>query len=296
MNAAADPVAHLKAELGRVSLWSAELRFAGPEAGVAFAQEIEGLGFPAVWTPGGIDGKVLDDIGRLLPATKRITLCTGILNLWKIDAAEVGAWWRSHPPEHQARVLIGVGVSHAPNIGEAYKKPVEAMRAYVQSLLDEGLPRDRLCLAALGPRMLELSAELTAGAHPYLVSVEHTAEARRILGKEPLLAPELGVILESDPARARELGRQALDNYLRLPNYLNSWRRLGFSEDDIKGSDRLIDALFAWGDVDALVARVKAHLDAGADHVCLQAITGPMMSDLEKSRTIWREMAAALLS
>ena len=296
MNTSADPVASLKAQLGRVGVWSAELRFAGPEAGAAFAQEIEGLGFPAAWTPGGIDGGVLGDIGRLLPATKRITLCTGILNLWKIDAAEVGAWWRSQSPEHQARVLIGVGVSHAPNIGEAYKKPVETMRAYIQGLLDEGLPKDRLCLAALGPRMLELSAELTAGAHPYLVTVEHTAEARKILGKEPLLAPELGVILESDPERARTLGRQALDNYLRLPNYLNSWRRLGFSEEDIQGSDRLIDALFAWGDVDALVARVKAHLDAGADHVCLQAVAGPMLSDIEKSRTIWRELAAALLS
>lgn len=282
--------------LGRLGIWAGELRFAGPEAGVAFAQELEGLGWSAAWMPGGVDDRILDDIARLLSATRTITFCTGILNLWKFTPEQVGAWWRSQTAEHQARVMIGVGVSHAPNIGEAYQRPIETMRAYLQRLRAEGLPADRLCVAALGPKMLEVAAELTAGAHPYLVPPEHTAMARKILGPDALLAPEQGVILETDPARARALGREALENYLRLPNYLNSWRRLGFSDDDFAGpSDRLVDALFAWGDVEAIRRRLQAHVDAGADHVCIQAVAGRMLSDVNRSQAIWRELSAALL-
>jgi probable F420-dependent oxidoreductase len=285
------------ARLGKFGVWSGELRFAGPEAGVAGVRELEALGYGAAWTPGGIDDKVLDDIDRLLSATKTITLATGILNIWKHRPEDVGAWWARQTPERQGRVMIGLGVSHGPIIGEAYaqQKPLELMRGYVQQLLDAGVPAGHLCVAALGPKMLELSAKMTAGAHPYLVTPEHTAEARKILGPDALLAPEQGVILETDPAKARELGRQALVNYLHMPNYLNSWRRLGFSEDDLEGSDRLVDALFAWGDAEAIAGRVREHLDAGADHVCIQAIRGPMGADLPGVHETWRKVAAALL-
>jgi probable F420-dependent oxidoreductase len=285
------------ARLGRFGVWSGEVRFSPPEASTALAQEVEALGWTAAWIPGGVDDRVLDDVDRLLSATKTMTLCTGILNIWKFEPERIAAWWAGQTAERQARVMLGLGVSHAPNIGEAYKQPVATMRRYVTSLLDAGVPRENLCLAALGPKMLELAAELTAGGHPYLVTPEHTAVARSHLGPDALLAPEQGVILETDPARAREIGRNAVANYLRLPNYLNSWRRLGFSEQDISTpSDRLIDALFAWGDVDAVRQRIQAHLDAGADHVCVQAVTGTMLGDVPRSRAIWREMAADLFA
>jgi probable F420-dependent oxidoreductase len=284
------------ARLGRIGVWSGELRFAGAEAGVAAARELEAMGWPTAWIPGGLDDKVLDDVDGLLSATERLTIATGILNIWKYEPAEVGAWWRGQTPERQARVMIGVGVSHAPAIGEAYQRPVETMRNYVSRLLDEGVPRESLCVAALGPKMLELSAELTAGAHPYLVSPEHTAIARKTLGPDALLAPEQGVVLETDPVRARELARQALAIYLKLPNYVNSWRRLGFSEDDVTApSDRLVDALFAWGDAEAIRQRVQAHFDAGADHVCLQVVSGPMRANLEPALAVWRALAPVLL-
>jgi len=281
--------------LGRFGVWSAELRWAGPEVGVASVRELETLGFGAAWTPGGVDDRVLDDIDGLLSATKTIALATGILNVWKHKPEDVGLWWKTQTPERQGRVMLGLGVSHAPLIGDAYARPLELMRGYVQQLRDAGLPRENLCVAALGPKMLELCAETTAGAHPYLVTPEHTELARKIMGPDALLAPEQGVILETDPAKARELGRQTLTNYLRLPNYLNNWRRLGYSEEDLQGSDRLVDALFAWGDAATIAKRVRAHIDAGADHVCIQAIRGPIGTDMPGVQATWREVASALL-
>ena len=169
------------------------------------------------------------------------------------------------------------------------------MRDYLDRLSAEGLPADRLCLAALGPKMLELARDRTAGAHPYLVTPEHTAQARSVLGPGKLLAPEQGVILERDPERARAMARKALAQYQQRPNYANNWRRLGFSEDDIANmSDRLVDALFAWGGVEQIAERVKAHLSAGADHVCLQVISGAGV-DVNAARPAWRTLAAALL-
>ena len=282
--------------LGRVGVWSGELRFAGAEAGIAAARELEALGWPTAWIPGGLDAEVLNDVDRLLSATERLTVATGILNIWKYEPVEVAVWWRGQTPERQARVMLGVGVSHGPAIGDAYQRPVETMRSYVSRLLEAGVPRERLCIAALGPKMLELSAELTAGAHPYLVSPDHTAIARKTVGPDALLAPEQGVILETDPVQARELGRQALAIYRTLPNYVNSWRRLGFSEEDVAGpSDRLVDALFAWGDGGAIRQRVQAHFDAGADHVCLQVVNGPMGANLQPALAAWRELAPVLL-
>ena len=168
------------------------------------------------------------------------------------------------------------------------------MAAYLDALdkTDPPVPADARVLAALGPKMLRLAAERAAGAHPYLTTPDHTRQAREILGPEPLLAPEQRVVLETDPAAARELGRRHLAIYLQLPNYTNNLRRMGFTDDDFAGggSDRLVDAIVAWGDVDALVARVRAHHDAGAAHVCIQVLTAdPRALPL----TEWRTLAVA---
>ncbi len=282
--------------LGRVGIWSLELRFWDPaEAGEAVV-ELEKLGYATLWIPGGIDNKVLGDVGRLLGITSRMTIATGILNIWKHEPREIADWWKSLPPDGQRRAMLGLGVSHGPIIGDAWKKPLAVTRGFVEETLDCGVPAARLCLAALGPKMLELARDYTAGAHPYLVTPEHTAMAREILGDDKLLAPEQGVILETDPGKAREIAREALEMYRNLPNYQNSWRRLGFAEEDIANvSDRLVDALFAWGSVEQVAKRVRAHLDAGADHVCIQAITGTEPGDFGPVREAWRCLAAELI-
>lgn len=279
--------------IGKVGLWAMELRFGDPGAIAEAAAEADALGYGAIWVPGGIGGDVTGDLDRLLGATSRATIATGILNIWKHEPAEIADWWKGLAPDRQARVLLGLGVSHGPLIGEAWAKPLTVMRAYLDRLAAEGMPADSLCLAALGPKMLELSRDRTAGAHPYLVTPAHTAEARAILGPGKLLAPEQGVVLETDPVRARQLARDALAHYRRLPNYQASWRREGFTQQEIDDlADRLVDGIFAWGDADAIAARVKAHHDAGADHVCVQAITG---GGLPEARAAWRALAAALV-
>lgn len=282
--------------LGKIGVWAGELRRA-PE-GEAATHELEQLGWSAAWIPGGFDDRVLADVDRLLAATHGLAIATGILNIWKYEPADVATWWKGKTPQEQARVMVGVGVSHGPAIGAAYGKPIETTRRFLQGALDAGMPRDSLCVAALGPKMLELSAELTAGAHPYLVTPEHTAVARRTLGAGPLLAPEQGVVLETDPQKARTMAREALGIYLSLPNYTNSWKRLGFTDEDISSvSDRLVDALFAWGDAAAIRNRIQAHLDAGADHVCIQVVNGsPMTTQLEATQEVWRKLAPALVS
>jgi probable F420-dependent oxidoreductase len=291
-----DPRRRLRTRLGRIGIWSMELRFGDRGQAADAAAELDELGFGALWIPGGVGGDVFGDVGRLLSATRNTVIATGILNIWKHDAREVGEWWSALPAHRKERVLLGLGVSHGPLIGETYRKPLAVMVAYLAQLSAEGLPAANLCLAALGPKMLELSRDCTAGAHPYLVPPEHSAMARELLGPDALLAPEQGVLLETDPRRARELARQAMARYILLPNYVNSWRRLGFTEDEISSvSDRLIDALFAWGGMDRIAERVNAHLAAGADHVCLQVISGAGAPDVAATRPAWRELAAALL-
>jgi probable F420-dependent oxidoreductase len=285
-----------KRRLGRIGIWSLELRFGNPSEVAEAATELDELGFGAIWIPGGVGGDLLADVDRLLSATLRAVIGTGILNIWKHQPEEVCAWWLKLSDDRQARVLLGLGVSHGPLIGDTYRKPLAAMRNYLMLLSERDLPSTALCLAALGPKMLELARDQTAGAHPYLVPPAHSAMARKILGSDALLAPEQGVVLESDPARVREIGRQAIEQYLRFPNYVNNWRRLGFSEDEISNvSDRLIDALFASGEPERIAERVDAHLAAGADHVCLQVITGAPRPDVGAARVAWRKLAAALL-
>lgn len=280
---------------GRVGIWSMQMRFGDPAQAVDAAAEVEALGYGAIWLPGGIGGDVLADIERLMHGTRTVKFATGILNIYRQDAAYAAAWWHAKPAAIRQRTMLGIGVSHAPLIGEAYRKPLAAMGDYLDALDEAGVPAESRCLAALGPKMLELSRERSAGAHPYLVSPEHTAEARAILGPDALLAPELGVAVESDPAKARALARSALAIYLKLPNYANNWRRLGFSEDEITGSsDRLVDSLFAWGTLEQIAARVAEFHAAGADHVCLQVLhpsADPTALPLEQ----YRALAPALL-
>lgn len=283
-------------DIGRIGIWSMELRFGEKALAAEAAAELDELGYGAIWVPGGIGGALMDDLDHLLAATSRVTIASGILNVWKHEPTEVARWFKALPAERQCRVLLGLGVSHSHIIGETWGKPLALMRDYLGKLDAAGLPSDQLCLAALGPKMLELSRDRTAGAHPYLVTPEHTASARAVLGQGPLLAPEQGVVLESDPAKARELARGALAGYLAYPNYRNSWVRQGFTEDDMAdgGSDRLVDALFAWGSVQDIAKRVKAHFDAGANHVCLQAVTGAGL-DTSAALPVWRELAAVLI-
>lgn len=272
--------------LGKVGIWSMEMRYAEPAAALDVALEIEALGFGALWVPGGIEHGVLPVIAALAGGTSRIVLATGILNIWRESPEEVGEWWAGLPETSRDRVLLGLGVSHGPVVGKSYanSKPLTVMRDYLDGLAKAGVPADNLCLAALAPKMLELSRDRTLGTHPYLAPPEHTVISRAAVGPGKLVAPELGVILETDPAKARAIGRNALGGYDQLPNYLNNWRRSGFSEDDItQRSDRLIDGLFAWGEPAKIAQRVREHHDAGADHVCIQVIRGSMNVDLENA-------------
>jgi probable F420-dependent oxidoreductase len=278
--------------LGRIGIWSASIRFSPEGRNAAVA--LEALGYRAVWVPGGIDSNVLDSIDRLLDATSTLKLATGIINIWKHEPADVAAWWQSQTPARQDRLFLGLGVSHAPLIGEGWQKPLEKMRAFLGGL--GGVPRDRLCIAALGPKMLELAAARTAGAHPYMVSPRHTAFARQVMGPDAILAPEQGVVFETDPDKARDIARGFVKHYAQLPNYANNWRRDGFSDAEIEGlSDRLIDTLIAWGDLDAIGARTEEHFAAGADHVCLQVIgPGGMGADIAYDSKVWAKLSPLL--
>jgi probable F420-dependent oxidoreductase len=286
-------------ELGPVGIWSGEFRAVDEGAARAAAAELEELGFGALWIPGGAGGPILETIGTLLDATRRIVLATGILNVWMHDPGEVAQDHGRLTGRHPGRFLLGLGVSHAPLVessGEQrYERPLGVMVRYLDAL-DMALPAvptaERV-LAALGPKMLELSAARSAGAHPYLVDPEHTAFARRTLGPGPLLAPEQKVVIGRDPATARAMARRHLKIYLGLPNYVNNLRRVGYTEEDVAGdgSDRLMDGIVAWGDVETVAGRVRQHLDAGADHVCIQ-ILGESRRELPLAE--WREFAAAL--
>jgi probable F420-dependent oxidoreductase len=235
----------------------------------------------------------------LLAATDRATVATGILNVWMHEPAEVAARRASWSEPWQARALFGLGVSHAPLIDQnspgRYTKPYATMVSYLDGLdaAETPLPADARVLAALGPRMLALARDRSSGVHPYLVTPEHAHRAREILGNGPLIATEQAVVLETDPDAARAIARNHLAMYLPLPNYWNNLKRLGYDESDLLqgGSDRIVDAIVAWGDVDAIKTRVDAHRDAGADHVCIQVLR----ADYEFPTAEWRELAPALV-
>jgi probable F420-dependent oxidoreductase len=241
---------------------------------------------------------VFDAVSLLLAATKRTVIATGILNLWMHEPSEVARSYAALTAEHGNRFLLGIGVSHAPLIDAGapgrYRKPLAATASFLDGLdaAEQPVPVDARVLAALGPKMLTLAANRSRGAHPYLVTPEHTAVARAALGQGPLLLPEQTVILTDSADEARSIGTDWLRAYLALPNYANNLLRSGFSEDDLtQVSDQLFDAIIAWGDEDAILRRVAEHHSAGADHVCVQVL---MADPTAFPREQWRRIAAAL--
>jgi probable F420-dependent oxidoreductase len=282
-------------------IWSAMLRYGDPAQAAAAAVELESLGYSALWIP-DVGGDLFTPLGNLLGATDTVTIATGILNIWMHTPDEAAAEHARLTAEHGNRYLCGIGISHQPFIDHVkaagtYQKPVATMAAYLDGLDAASTPlaADDRVLAALGPKMLELARNRTAGTHPYLVTPELTAQARAGIGPDRLVASEQGVVLETDPTTAREIARMHLRTYLGLPNYANNWKRQGFTDADIAdgGSDRLVDALVVWGDEAAIAERVQQHRDAGADHVCIQVLTSdPTALPVEQ----WRALAPALLS
>ena len=239
------------------------------------AAEIEALGYGAVWVAGSPPAE-LDWVEPILAATITLQVATGIVNIWSAPAEAVATSFHRIDHIHPGRFLLGVGVGH-PEADQTYRKPLDALNEYLDVLDSNGVPEGRRVIAALGPQVLKLSARRSAGAHPVLVTPEHTAQARDLIGPDAFLAPAVPVVPTPDVERARAVGRQMLEIYLGLQNYLNNWKRLGFTDDDIArpGSDRLVDALLVSGTPDVIAGRLRAHLDAGADHVPIQLLAPP---------------------
>jgi probable F420-dependent oxidoreductase len=283
----------LRETVGRYGIWSVGLRSEDPSRRGELAEataELEQLGYGAVWLGGSSAAR---HAVPLIEATSTLAVGTSIQSIWQYDAAESAADFAELEAAHPSRFLLGLGVSHA-KLADQYRRPYSALVTYLDALDTAGVPADRRLLAALGPKTLELARDRSAGSIPYLVTPDHTAKARTILGETPLLAPELKVVLETDPTRARTLARDYLAMYLTLPNYTNNFLRNGFTEPDLAdgGSDRLVDAVFAWGDDTQIRARIDDFVAAGADHVALQIVDGSAREDLP--REAWRKLASLL--
>jgi probable F420-dependent oxidoreductase len=294
----------LAQRLGRVGVWSFALQRMAAADEMAAAREFEQLGYPAIWIPESLGSKdVMAHSALLLGATKTVALATGIANIHARDPMAMANGARALAEAYPDRFVLGIGVSHAPSVatrGGDYGNPLDTMRRYLDAMAaaQYAAPEPQapvpLVLAALGPKMLELAAERADGAHPYFVPLEHTPFARRVLGPEPYLAPEVTAVLTTDRAAGLRIARAFARHYLALPNYANNLRRLGWSDEDIAadGSDRIIDAVVVIGDVEAIVRRVREHLDAGADHIALQ-----LREERSADPAIegYRELAAGLL-
>ena len=291
-------------DLGRYGIWTFNLDLVPSSQAVEHVDELDELGFGAVWFPEAFGREALTNAALLLRGGTDIVVATGIASIWARDAMAAAAAHRTVSEAYPGRFLLGLGVSHQPMVeavrGHDYTKPYSAMAAYLDGMdaapfmaAAPSVEPERV-LAALGPRMLALARDRAAGAHPYFVPPEHTAEARAVLGDGPLLAVEQAVVLEADPAKAREIARSHTRTYTGLPNYVGNLRRLDSSltEDDFadSGSDRVVDRIVAWGDIDAVLARVQRHLEAGADHVCIQVVS----DSLEVPIQAWRDLSAAL--
>lgn len=258
----------LKPNLGRFGVWT--FGAVTPEQ----AKEIENLGYGAVWV-GGSPAADLAFVEPILEATTTLQVATGIVNVWTAPAAEVAESYHRIEKAHPGRFLLGVGIGH-PEHTDEYRKPYDVLVEYLDALDAANVPTSRRVLAALGPKVLKLAAQRSAGAHPYLATPEHTAQAHNLIGNAVFLAPEHKVVIARDAAQAREIGRQTVDFYLDLSNYVNNWKRLGFTDADVQkpGSDKLIDAVVAHGTPDDIAKRLQEHVDAGADHVCIQVLGG----------------------
>jgi probable F420-dependent oxidoreductase len=297
-------MAQISIQVGPIGIWTRQLEDHPAAKAQETARELEELGYGALWFGEAAGREALSNAGILLAGTKRIVVATGIANIYARDAVAMASGQKTLAEAYPNRFLLGLGVSHVPLVeqlrGHRYEKPVATMRAYLDAM--DQAPYSSVppatkpvrVLAALGPKMLQLAGERADGAHPYNVNPEHTAEARQILGPDRYLYPEQAVVLETDPDKARDIGRAFLGFYLTLPNYANNFLRLGFDESDFKdgGSNRLIDAIIAWGDLNAIRDRIHAHHSTGADHVCIQVLSAdPKALPLHE----WRELASALL-
>ncbi len=290
--------------LGRIGLWAADFDLQPMTKAQEAIAQVEEMGYGAVWVPEAVIREPFASTALLLSATKKMVLATGIASLHARTAQTMQAGWKTLTEAFPDRFLLGIGVSHAPMVQGVHKgtydKPYTTMVEYLDAM-DNGIffgaaptTAPQRVLAALGPKMLKLSAERGAGAHPYFTPVEHTAFARETMGADALLAPELAVVLETDSSKAREIARKYMTTYTRLPNYTNNLKRFGFTEEEIvHQEDRLVDAIVAWGSIDSVVAAVKGHLDAGADHVCIQVLTDKPGSLPMRE---WQELADATRS
>jgi probable F420-dependent oxidoreductase len=256
----------IREQLGRYGVWQ-PTRLLTPE----LAPGVEQAGYGALWLGGAVAD--LSGAERALDATSTLVVATGIVNVWQADAPSVAAAYHRVAAKYADRFVLGIGTGHR-EMWQQYEKPYDTLAHFVDTLLDAGVPRERLVLAALGPKVLRLGAEKTAGVHPYLVPPEHSRQARAEIGPEPLLAPEHKVVLDADPEAGRAVGREMVQRYLGLVNYTNNLRRLGFTDDDLTGtgSDRLVDAVIAHGTPEQVAARLEEHLAAGADHVTVQML------------------------
>ncbi|AIC71487.1 putative F420-dependent oxidoreductase%2C MSMEG_4141 family [Mycobacteroides abscessus] len=236
------------------------------------ARTIEDLGYGSVWV-GGVFTADLAYVEPLLAVTENLTVASGIVNIWTSPVDEIAAAFHRIEAAYPGRFLLGVGAGH-PEASAEYRKPYDALVEYLDGLDAAGVPKERRVLAALGPKVLKLSADRTAGAHPYLTTPEHTRQAREIIGPDALLIPEHKVVLSTDAPGAREIGRRTVDFYLTLSNYVNNWKRLGFNDEDLTspGSDAFIDAVVAHGTAAEIATRLNEHLDAGADQVLIQVL------------------------
>ncbi|HVQ49346.1 MAG TPA: LLM class F420-dependent oxidoreductase [Mycobacterium sp.] len=258
----------LKPGLGRYGVWT--FGAVKPEQAV----EIEKLGYGAVWIGGSPAGD-LNYVEPILERTDTLQVATGIVNVWTAPAKQVAEAYHRIEDAYPGRFLLGIGIGH-PEHTDEYRKPYDVLVEYLDVLDEECVPTSRRVVAALGPKVLKLSARRSAGAHPYLTTPEHTAQAREVIGNSVFLAPEHKVVLSTDADEARAIGRETVDFYLNLSNYLNNWKRLGFTDADIAkpGSDKLIDAVVAHGTADDVAKRLNEHLESGADHVTIQVLGG----------------------
>lgn len=288
----------------RVGVWTAQFDFQPAERVRQAVKHMETLGYGSVWVGENVGREPFTQAAVLLAATRRLVVAIGVANIWARDPLATLAAHFTLAEAYPDRFILGLGVSHAHLVetvrGHPFARPLTAMRSYL-SAMERFRSRYRAVrpvrapsvLAALGPRMIRLAAEHTDGAHSYLVPPEHTADARRLLGVDKLLVPEQAVVLETDPAKARDIGREHLRRYLPLPNYTDNLRRYGFGDKDFRdrGSDRLIDALVAWGDPATVMRRIQDHHDAGADHVCIQAVNADTRALPTQQ---WHKLAAML--
>jgi probable F420-dependent oxidoreductase len=258
----------LKPDLGRYGVWT----FGAPKTEEAI--EIEKLGYGAIWI-GGSPAADLEIVDPILEQTETLQVATGIVNVWRAPADEVAEAYHRIENAYPGRFLLGIGIGH-PETNEDYRNPYDVLVEYLDALDAAKVPTSRRVVAALGPKVLKLAAQRSAGAHPYLTTPEHTGSARELVGPTVFLAPEHKVVSTTDAAEAREIGRQTADFYLGLSNYVNNWKRLGFTDKDVAkpGSDRLIDGVVAYGTPDDIAKRLNQHLEAGADHVAIQVLGG----------------------